>query len=108
MWSLLPPLEARQINVTKWGIPDDAAAAELNINKLPVGVAARKLHSLFAGRLLDKSACVTSFFLFDHRHSEDRTVDKMVNTKSLNIQVSIPRKPAPILQVLNKYPSGAL
>ncbi|KAG7517845.1 60S ribosomal protein L39 [Solea senegalensis] len=58
----------------------------------PVGVAAHRTFNLFAGRLVDINVYVTSFFLFDHRHSGERTVDKMSSHKTFRIKRFLAKK----------------
>nr|XP_019937923.1 PREDICTED: 60S ribosomal protein L39 [Paralichthys olivaceus] len=60
--------------------------------KRPTGVAVSDLLSLFAGRLLDKNVNVTSFFLFNLRHSGERTVDKMSSHKTFRIKRFLAKK----------------
>ncbi|KAK9518302.1 hypothetical protein VZT92_023613 [Zoarces viviparus] len=48
--------------------------------------------SLFGGRLLDKTANVTSFSLFGRRHSRERTVDTMSSHKTFRIKRFLAKK----------------
>ncbi|XP_015803273.2 large ribosomal subunit protein eL39 [Nothobranchius furzeri] len=50
------------------------------------------LVSLFQRRSLLKAPCVTSSFLFDHRHSRERTVEKMSSHKTFRIKRFLAKK----------------
>lgn len=62
--------------------------------------------SLLPGGSLLKIAYVTSFFLFNHRHSGKRIVEKMVNIKSLNIHLDKTFNPWLLLEMNNIYCIG--
>uniref|UniRef100_A0A3Q2FI46 Large ribosomal subunit protein eL39 n=1 Tax=Cyprinodon variegatus TaxID=28743 RepID=A0A3Q2FI46_CYPVA len=48
--------------------------------------------SLSPGSLLHKPGYVTSFFLFDHRHSGERIVEKMSSHKTFRIKRFLAKK----------------
>uniref|UniRef100_A0A8D0ACV6 Ribosomal protein L39 n=2 Tax=Sander lucioperca TaxID=283035 RepID=A0A8D0ACV6_SANLU len=70
----------------------DRTRTERMLTNPPNGVAVCRTWSQLDGRLLDKRADVTSFSLFGHRHSRERTGDKMSSHKTFRIKRFLAKK----------------